>query len=222
MSVESIVNIITSIIVCVATVVSVVIAVIAIKQAKIQMELSNKNNLFSNRVKGYLIIKGLLNLYNQNKKDIEKGKEDKIYFEVDCLFYGLINNSYLENMGTVIEEPLHNPEHKNFLTLLEKLKNEAEKMRFLFENKIGIYARSFILKYAEVLMKLYQYKILIIKMREYSTTYPMVDIKKAAEDMNEIENRKELFKAFEKLSEEYKLLNNYDFETKIIEEIKLN
>ena len=40
--------------------------------------------------------------------------------------------------------------------------------------------------------------------------------------MNEIENRKELFKAFEKLSEEYKLLNNYDFETKIIEEIKLN
>ena len=49
----------------------------------------------------------------------------------------MINNSYLENMGNVMSNLLHNPEQKEFLKSLEELRNNAEEMRFLFKGNIG-------------------------------------------------------------------------------------
>ena len=74
MTTENIINIITSIITCLATITSSVLAVVAIFQTKKQIELSNKQNLFKDRVTGYLILKGLINLYNENRKQIEEEK----------------------------------------------------------------------------------------------------------------------------------------------------
>lgn len=212
MATETIINIITSIIVCIATIISVVIAAIAIVQTKKQVELSNKQNLFKDRIKSYLLIKALTNLYINNREEIEVEKEDNIYFNCEFLFYQMINNSYLENMGNVMSSPLHNPEQKEFLKSLEELRNNAEKLRFLFKGEIGVDTKKFILAYAQFLMSLYQYKILINSMDDYAKTYPYVDINKAAEDMKEKVHRKNLFEAFEKISEAYKLLEKYDIE----------
>ena len=115
MTAEIITNIITSIIVCIATVISVIIAAIALVQTKKQVELSNKQNLFKDRIKSYLLIKALTNLYINNREEIEGEKEDNIYFNCEFLFYQMINNSYVENMGNVMSNPLHNPEQKEFL-----------------------------------------------------------------------------------------------------------
>ena len=49
-------------------------------------------------------------------------------------------------------------------------------------------------------------------MDDYAKTYPYVDINKAAEDMKEKDHRKNLFEAFEEISEAYKLLEKYDIE----------
>ena len=212
MTAETITNIITSIIVCIATVFSVVIAVIALIQTKKQIEVSNKQNLFKARIKSYLLVRALINLYINNREEIEGEKEDNIYFNCEFLFYQMINNSYLENMGSVMQFPLHNPEQKEFLKSLEELRNNAEKMRFLFKGEIGVDTKKFILAYAQFLMSLYQYKILINSMDDYAKTYPYVDINKAVEDMKEKVHRKNLFEAFEKISEAYKLLEKYDIE----------
>ena len=85
MTAETITNIITSIIVCIATVVSTVIAVIALVQTRKQIELSNKQNLFKDRIKSYLLIKALINLYKNNKEEIEGEKEDNIYLNCEFL-----------------------------------------------------------------------------------------------------------------------------------------
>lgn len=212
MATETIINIITSIIVCIATIISVVIAAIAIVQTKKQVELSNKQNLFKDRINSYLLIKALTNLYINNREEIEVEKEDNIYFNCEFLFYQMINNSYLENMGNVMSNPLHNPEQKEFLKSLEELRNNAEKLRFLFKGEIGVDTKKFILAYAQFLMSLYQYKILINSMDDYAKTYPYVDINKAAEDMKEKDHRKNLFEAFEEISKAYKLLEKYDIE----------
>lgn len=66
---------------------------------KKQIELSNKQKLFKDRVTGYLILKGLINLYNENRNQIEEEKKEGIYFNCEFLFYEMINNSYLEPMG---------------------------------------------------------------------------------------------------------------------------
>ena len=49
---------------CVATIISLIIAVTALTQSYRQTKLSNKQNLFNERVKLYLLIKGLIQLYN--------------------------------------------------------------------------------------------------------------------------------------------------------------
>ena len=103
-------------------------------------------------------------------------------------------------------------QNKRILKSLEELRNNAEKMRFLFKGEIGVDTKKFILAYAQFLMSLYQYKILINSMDDYAKTYPYVDINKAAEDMKEKDHRKNLFEAFEEISEAYKLLEKYDIE----------
>ena len=213
-------NIITLIITCLATITSSVLAVVAIFQTKKQIELSNKQNLFKDRVTGYLILKGLINLYNENRKQIEEEKKEEIYFNCEFLFYEMINNSYLEPMGEVMKSPLHNPEQKEFLKLLEDLRNNAEKMEFIFEGEVAIKIKEFMLAYAELLMELYKYRILIDKMSEYAKSYPVVDINKAAEDMKEIDYRNRLFNCFENIKNKFVMLENIDMKV-ITEQIKI-
>lgn len=220
MTTENIINIITSIITCLATITSSVLAVVAIFQTKKQIELSNKQNLFKDRVTGYLILKGLINLYNENRKQIEEEKKEEIYFNCEFLFYEMINNSYLEPMGEVMKSPLHNPEQKEFLKLLEDLRNNAEKMEFIFEGEVAIKIKEFMLAYAELLMELYKYRILIDKMSEYAKSYPVVDINKAAEDMKEIDYRNRLFNCFENIKNKFVMLKNIDMKV-ITEQIKI-
>lgn len=220
MTTENIINIITSIITCLATITSSVLAVVAIFQTKKQIELSNKQNLFKDRVTGYLILKGLINLYNENRKQIEEEKKEEIYFNCEFLFYEMINNSYLEPMGEVMKSPLHNPEQKEFLKLLEDLRNNAEKMEFIFEGEVAIKIKEFMLAYAELLMELYKYRILIDKMSEYAKSYPVVDINKAAEDMKEIDYRNRLFNCFENIKNKFVMLENMDMKV-ITEQIKI-
>lgn len=220
MTTENIINIITSIITCLATITSSVLAVVAIFQTKKQIELSNKQNLFKDRVTGYLILKGLINLYNENRKQIEEEKKEEIYFNCEFLFYEMINNSYLEPMGEVMKSPLHNPEQKEFLKLLEDLRNNAEKMEFIFEGEVAIKIKEFMLAYAELLMELYKYRILIDKMSEYAKSYPVVDINKAAEDMKEIDYRNRLFNCFENIKNKFVVLENIDMKV-ITEQIKI-
>lgn len=220
MTTENIINIITSIITCLATITSSVLAVVAIFQTKKQIELSNKQNLFKDRVTGYLILKGLINLYNENRKQIEEEKKEEIYFNCEILFYEMINNSYLEPMGEVMKSPLHNPEQKEFLKLLEDLRNNAEKMEFIFEGEVAIKIKEFMLAYAELLMELYKYRILIDKMSEYAKSYPVVDINKAAEDMKEIDYRNRLFNCFENIKNKFVMLENIDMKV-ITEQIKI-
>jgi hypothetical protein len=213
-------NIIISVITCLATITSSVLAVVAIFQTKKQIEFSNKQNLFNDRVTGYLILKGLINLYNENRNQIEEEKKEEIYFNCEFLFYEMINNSYLEPMGEVMKSPLHDPEQKEFLKLLEDLRNNAEKMEFIFEGEVAIKIKEFMLAYAELLMELYKYRILIDKMSEYAKSYPVVDINKAAKDMKEIDYRNRLFNCFENIKIKFVMLENIDMKV-ITEQIKI-
>ena len=90
MSIESKINIIVSIITCSTTIISLIIAVIALFQSNKQIKVSNKQNLFNERIKSYLIIKGLMQLYIDNKVTIEEDKKEKksILKRLWCLFFG--------------------------------------------------------------------------------------------------------------------------------------
>ena len=98
MDVKDKIDIFIAIITCIGTIASIVLAVYAIYQTHKQIKQSNKQNLFNDRVKSYLIIKGLLDLYTENKKTIEEEKKDEVYVCCDMTLEWLVNNSYLETI----------------------------------------------------------------------------------------------------------------------------
>lgn len=213
---------IKEIIECVTTIISIVIAVIALMQTKIQTKLSNKQNLFNERIKNYLIFNSLIELYNINKRMIEENKEDEIYFKYDFVLKCLINNAYLETMGNVIDKPLQQPEQKLFLCKIEELKNEAEKTKFIFNGKSVQYMSKFIIAYEELLMELYQYAVLLDTMKAAQEQIPKNrKICEIAEEVNEKEYREKLFGRFVNLTNTFNNLETYKVREKVEKQIRL-
>ena len=156
MDVKDIIEIFIAIITCKGTIVSIAIAIIAIYQTHKQIEQSNKQNLFNDRVKSYLIVKGLLDLYNENKNTIEKEKEDEVYVCCDMTLEWLVNNSYLETMGRIASNPNDLAYRRDFLIKDAELKHEAEKIKFLFDEEINTELYDFISAYEQLIYELYK------------------------------------------------------------------
>lgn len=211
-----------AIIECVATVLSLGISLIALYESYQQIKLSNKQNLFNERVRIYLLIHGLMELYKENMQLIENDRKDEIYWSSDFILNGLINNSYLEKMAPAISKPLHQPEQKVFLSMIEELKNEAEKTKFIFNKSINKYLYNFIISYEETLMQLYKYIVLIDSMRKIQEqSYVKKDIHEVAKEVDEKKHREELFDKIEKLKESYNYLIEKDIINNIEKQIKL-
>ena len=171
-------------------VLSLIISVIALVNSYKQTELSNKQDLFNERINNFVIVNGLLDLYKSNKSIIEKDKEDEIYFSSNFLFISLINNSYLEKMGNVINKPLINSKQKDFLSKIEEIKNEALKIKFIYNGKEAIAFRKFVDSYANFLIQYMSLLDLIKEMQEKDKNN--MDVHEIADKVDEKNRRKEL------------------------------
>lgn len=206
----------------IATIMSLIVSVVALVESHRQVKISNKQNLFNRRLESYLVVAGLIELYESNRQLIEKEKDDEIYYSSDFVFTCLINNSYLERMGTVIGKPLHQPEQKDFLKKVEELRNEALKIKYIFYEEESELLSRFVDSYAEVLMELYQYTVLIDSMRKMQEQIPKKNnIDEIAKDVNEIEYRRKLFSQFKELSRVYNDIKSKDILKRTGKQIKL-
>lgn len=200
-------------------VLSLIISVIALVNSYKQTELSNKQDLFNERINNFVIVNGLLDLYKSNKSIIEKDKEDEIYFSSNFLFISLINNSYLEKMGNVINKPLINSKQKDFLSKIEEIKNEALKIKFIYNGKEAIAFRKFVDSYANFLIQYMSLLDLIKEMQEKDKNN--MDVHEIADKVDEKNRRKELFKKIDALKESYNKIEVGNVVEKIEKQIKM-
>lgn len=142
-------------------IITAVIAIIALFQTHVQIKISNKQFLFDKRLDKYLLAKGLLELYKDNKKllDYNSCPDDKAII-VDYQFINLTNNNYLKDVTRIINEPKNNDFKNAFLVKIEELKKLSTEIKFLFPNKSGQLLGNFIMKYQNILMELYKYQII--------------------------------------------------------------
>ena len=201
------------------SIVTVVAAVIALMQTKQQIKLSNKQHLFDKRVEQYLIAKGLIQL-NENNDTILVFKENEPILSIDFIFMQMTNNTYMEQMVDVISHPLEEPYHKKFLIRLEELKEISTKIKFIFSGKEAILLGDYILHYQELLFKMYQYQILLGKLKDASQEFRLT-IEKARETVGENQYREELQKAVDNLKQAYDVLKKGKVEEKIEQQITL-
>ena len=119
----------------------------------------------------------------------------------------------IEIANGLLDDPKEKAEHT---MLVDLARNDMGRIAEIGSVKI----KEFMLAYAELLMELYKYRILIDKMSEYAKSYPVVDINKAAEDMKEIDYRNRLFNCFENIKNKFVMLENIDMKV-ITEQIKI-
>lgn len=140
------------------SVVAVVCSVIALFQTLYQITLSNKQALFDKRMKLFLEINSMIRLYGDNRILLINSLE-KSQLWANGIFGWLTNSSYLENCSQVIQEPLKEPWHGNFLKKREQLREYAIEIKMIYSGKWIDVVSSFVLLYEQLLFKIYQYKI---------------------------------------------------------------
>ncbi len=201
------------------SVITAVVAIVALMQTKQQIRLSNKQHLFDKRVENYLIAKGLIQLYEINKNSLIV-KNDMPMFEVDFIFEQMTNNKYLEKITRVITTPLEEPYHKEFLISMENIRAVSAEIDFIFSGKVATFLGEYVLHYQELLLKMYQYQILLNKMRESAQDFNLT-LEEAQEKVNEKKYQEELRKAAEILKQDYDILKKENVEKKVEKQIKL-
>ena len=202
------------------SVITAIIAIIAIFQTKKQTELSNKHFLFDKRLNDYLLAKGLVDLYNDNKKllDYSKAKKDEAIV-VDLQFCFLTNISFLEDISCIIKQPKNNEFKTKFLIKLEELRKLSNEIRFVFSNKSGLFLSDFVYSYQILLMEIYKYQLLsndMLNNNKRQSTY-----KELQNEFNESDHRKNLFQAIEDLKKSYDKMIKYNSIVKIEKLIKI-
>ena len=188
------------------SVITAIVAVIALIQTKQQIKLSNKQHLFDKRVEHYLIAKGLMQLHETNQILLINKKDEPVLA--------------MDFITDVIAHPLEQPYHKEFLVKMETLKDASIKIKYIFNGKAAILLGDYVLRYQELLFKMYQYQILLKNMDKASQDFRLT-IEEAQKTVDEKHHREELQKAIDNLKQAYNALKKEKVEEKIEKQIRL-
>ena len=201
------------------SILTLIIASIALLQTHKQIKISNKQNLFNKRVDNFLIIDGLIKLYEENKNLIEI-KENNVFLEVTTLFMGLTNNTYLKDIGTIIKEVENEEIRQKFLIKLEEMKKLSLEHQLLFNGNNIKYIEKFVIEYQNLLRALYKYQALLDKILKANKKEP-----KSFEEWQKLYRedveRKEVFDSYAKIQNLYNDIKNKNVIRDVKSQIKL-
>lgn len=201
------------------SVLTLIIASIALLQTHKQIKISNKQNLFNKRVDNFLIIDGLIKLYEENKGLMNR-KENNGFLEVTTLFMGLTNNTYLKDIGTIINEVENEEIRQKFLIKLEEMKRLSLEHQLLFKGNSIKYIEEFVMEYQKLLRTLYKYQALLDKIQKANKKEP-----KSFEELQKLYrediDRQEVFDSYTKIGNLYNNIKNKNVVKDVKSQIKL-
>ena len=184
------------------TVMTSVAAVIAICVSVHQIRLSNKQQLFDRRLKAYMMANSIISLCKENYVFLSEKRKAQPQFANDLVFVWLTNNTYMEGQAEAIEHPLEQPFHKELLKKREELRNMAMEFEFIFKGNVASLYGNFLRDYENALAVMYQYEIIIRKMKEENEKYPHTS-EVLSKMFSEEEYRDRLYDALGKLKVSY-------------------
>lgn len=184
------------------TVMTSVTAVVAIGVSVHQIRLSNKQQLFERRLKAYMMANSIISLCKENYVFLSEKRKAEPQFANDLVFVWLTNNTYMEGQAEAIEHPLEQPFHKELLKKREELRNMAMEFEFIFKGNVASLYGNFLRDYENALAVMYQYEIIIRKMKEENEKYPHTS-EVLSKMFSEEEYRDRLYDALGKLKVSY-------------------
>lgn len=184
------------------TVMTSVAAVVAIGVSVHQIRLSNKQQLFERRLKAYMMANSIISLCKENYVFLSEKRKAEPQFANDLVFVWLTNNTYMEGQAEAIEHPLEQPFRKELLKKREELRNMAMEFEFIFKGNVASLYGNFLRDYENALAVMYQYEIIIRKMKEENEKYPHTS-EVLSKMFSEEEYRDRLYDALGKLKVSY-------------------
>jgi hypothetical protein len=206
--------------------VTAVVAVIGVYLSGRQIRISNKQHLFDRRLKSWLIVKGLLDLFGECRSVILTDEGSSPLIAIDLDFMWLTNDSYLEEITASISAALDSPEHTALLYKLEEMKSLSVEFTLLFAKRLKHNdapereISHFILLYQTLLFRMYQYEVILRNMRTHTEKFSST-IAQAQIAVGERGPRERVMQTFRSMEESYKNITSENFESKIITEIRL-
>lgn len=201
------------------SIITAIVAIIALFQTQIQITISNKHKLFDKRVEKFMLITGLISLFEESKQLMNnEGYDD--YIDVTVLFHSLTNNTYLQDIGNIIDNINQEDIRQKFLVKLEELKKMSIEVEFIFsKNNIDL-IKKFIYKYQELLRTIYKEQIILNKILKKNEKNP-TEFVKLQEEFGEKRYREKLYSEYDKMKLLYDEIIEKDIIKSIENEIKL-
>lgn len=198
--------------------ITAIIAIIALWQTHRQIKISNKHQLFNKRVEKFIVISGLMSLFKESKSLMNKKNYNNI-IDVTLLFHNLTNNTYLKDIGNIINNIYQEDIRQNFLVKLEELKRISVEVEFLFSKNNIKLIQDFIYEYQELLRKIYEEQIILHKIMEANRKNPTAFIK-LQKEFGEKEYREKLYSEYDKIKSLYDEVVKKDIMKNIKKQIK--
>ena len=200
------------------SIITAIIAIIALWQTHRQIKINNKHQLFNKRVDKFMLITGLMSLFKESKT-LMKNENYNSFIDVTVLFHSLTNNTYLKDVGNIIDNIYKEDVRQNFLVKLEELKKVSVEVEFLFSRNDIRLIQDFIYEYQELLRKIYEEQIILHKIMEANRKNPTA-FTKLQKEFGEKEYRVKLYSEYDKIKSLYDEVVKKDIMKDIKKQIK--
>lgn len=174
----------------VCTIVTAGAAVVALVVSVTQIRMSNKQQLLDRRLHLWIKAHGLMGLCEHNRSSLER-REEGPEFANDHLFLNLTNNSYLYDIGPAVNHVQEQDWQLRLLVKLEELKEAALEIELVFKGSAAKALGEFVANYAELLMAMYRYQIMLKHLDETGKQFHW-DLEQAISSVGEEGLRNEL------------------------------
>lgn len=196
-------------------------AVVALAFVGWQIKQSNKQKLFDKRLAIWTVVHGLMDLYINASPFLRRDEpEQEPAFSNDFEFGLMTNNSYLYEITPAIKHPLDGDWQLALLKKLEDMRRISLESNFVFEGNTASVVGEFVESYSKALFSMYQYEILMSKIREANEENPQ-PFDELSERYGELRQRGELLNAQKWLRDAYEKLTSKSEKKKIERQCKL-
>ena len=202
-----------------ASCVTAAAAILALFVSLRQGRMANRQRLFDRRLKIWLTVEKLMQLYQDNVRLLKK--DDEPQFAIGVCFEWLTNTTFLQEVSPAISHTLESKYQLKLHLKLDEMKSLSAEASYVFKGKPRMVLAEFIDAYQALLFRMYQYQVILNAMEENGEKFRW-ELEEAIENLHEEQHRAGLYDAEDRLAAACESIDDKRMISKIRRQIRLD
>ncbi len=194
-------------------------AILALFVSLRQGRMANRQRLFDRRLKIWLTVEKLMQLYQDNVRLLKK--DDEPQFAIGVCFEWLTNTTFLQEVSPAISHTLESKYQLKLHLKLDEMKSLSAEASYVFKGKPRMVLAEFIDAYQALLFRMYQYQVILNAMEENGEKFHW-ELEEAIENLHEEQHRADLYDAEDRLAAACESIDDKRMISKIRRQIRLD